>query len=44
MKINEDVRHYAAELGIAGEDALKQRREAKSRAFAEKGSELSAEA
>ena len=44
MKITEDVRKYAAEQGIAEEEALKKGMEEKSREFAEKGSELYAKA
>jgi phosphomethylpyrimidine synthase len=40
MKITEDVRKYAAEQGIAEEEALKKGMEEKSREFAEKGNEL----
>ncbi len=40
MKITEDVRKYAAEQGIAEEEALKKGMEEKSREFTEKGSEL----
>ena len=39
-EITEDVRKYAAEQDIAEEEALKKGREAKSREFTEKGSEL----
>ena len=44
MKITEDVRKYAAEQGIAEEEALKKGMEAKSKEFADKGSELYAKA
>jgi phosphomethylpyrimidine synthase len=44
MKIIEDVRKYAAEQGIAEEEALKQGMEEKSKEFAEKGNELYAKA
>ena len=44
MKITEDVRKYAAELGIAEEEALKKGMEAKSKEFTEKGAELYAKA
>ena len=44
MKITEDVRKYAAEQGIAEEEALKKGMEEKAREFAEKGSELYAKA
>jgi type I restriction-modification system DNA methylase subunit len=44
MKITEEVRKYAAEQGIAEEEALKQGMEEKSREFTEKGSELYAKA
>ena len=40
MKITEDVRKYAAELGIAEEEALKHGMEEKSKEFVEKGSEI----
>ena len=40
MKITEDVRKYAAEQGIAEEEALKQGMEAKSKEFMEKGAEV----
>jgi phosphomethylpyrimidine synthase len=40
MKITEDVRKYAAEQGIADEEALEQGMVAKSAEFAEKGAEL----
>jgi phosphomethylpyrimidine synthase len=40
MKITEDVRKYAAEQGIAEEEALKKGMEEKSREFTENGSEL----
>jgi phosphomethylpyrimidine synthase len=40
MKITEDVRKYAAELGIAEEEALKKGMEAKSKEFVEKGAEV----
>ena len=40
MKIPEDVRKYAAEQGLAEEEALKKGKEEKSREFAEKGGEL----
>jgi phosphomethylpyrimidine synthase len=40
MKITEDVRKYAAEQGIAEEEALKKGMEAKSREFVEHGSEI----
>jgi len=35
MKITQDIRNYAAEQGIAGEEALKKGMEEKSREFAE---------
>jgi len=44
MKITEDVRKYAAELGIAEEEALKKRMEEKSKEFVEKGAEVYAKA
>ena len=44
MKITEDVRKYAAEQGIAEEEALKKGMEEKSKEFVEKGSELYAKA
>lgn len=44
MKITEDVRKYAAEQGIAEEEALKRGMEEKSKEFAEKGNELYAKA
>ena len=44
MKITEDVRKYAAEQGIAEEEALKKGMEKNSREFTEKGSELYAKA
>jgi len=44
MKITEDVRKYAAEQGIAEEEALKKGMEAKSKEFAKKGNELYAKA
>jgi phosphomethylpyrimidine synthase len=44
MKITEDVRKYAAEQGIAEEDALKKGMEAKSKEFVEKGGEVYAKA
>ncbi len=40
MKITEDVRRYAAEQGLAAEEALRQGMEAKSREFVEGGSEV----
>jgi hypothetical protein len=40
MKITEDVRKYAAEQGIAEEEALKKGMEEKSREFVLKGAEL----
>jgi phosphomethylpyrimidine synthase len=40
MKITEDVRKYAAEQGIAEEEALKQGMEEKSKEFVEKGTEV----
>jgi phosphomethylpyrimidine synthase len=44
MKITEDVRKYAAEQGIAEEEALKKGMEAKSKEFADKGNEIYAKA
>ena len=44
MKITEDVRKYAAEFGIADEEALKKGMEEKSREFAKKGAERYAKA
>ena len=44
MKVTEDVRKYAVELGPAEEEALKKGMEEKSREFTEKGSELYAKA
>ena len=40
MKISEDVRQYAAEQGIAEEEALTKGMEEKSREFVEKGAEV----
>ena len=40
MKITEDVRKYAAEQGIAEEEAIKKGMEAKSKEFVEKGAEV----
>jgi phosphomethylpyrimidine synthase len=44
MKITEDVRKYAAEQGIAENEALKKGLKEKSAEFVEKGSELYAKA
>ncbi len=44
MKTTEDVRKYAAEQGIAEEEALKKGMDEESREFTEKGSELYAKA
>jgi phosphomethylpyrimidine synthase len=44
MKITEDVRKYAAEQGIAEEEALKKGMEEKSKEFVEKGAEIYAKA
>ncbi|HUZ08100.1 MAG TPA: phosphomethylpyrimidine synthase ThiC [Candidatus Paceibacterota bacterium] len=44
MKITEDVRKYAAEQGIAEEQALKKGMEEKSKEFVEKGAEVYAKA
>jgi len=40
MKITEDVRRYAAEQGIAADQALQQGMEAKSREFVQQGAEV----
>ncbi len=40
MKITEDVRKYAAEQGIAEDEALKRGMEAKAKEFVEKGAEV----
>jgi phosphomethylpyrimidine synthase len=40
MKTTEDVRKYAAEQGIAEEEALKKGMEQKDREFTEKGAEI----
>jgi len=40
MNITEDVRKYAAELGIAEEEPLKRGIEVKSKEFVEKGVEV----
>ena len=44
MKISEDVRKYAAEHGIAEEEALKKGMEEKSKEFVKKGAEIYAKA
>ena len=44
MKITEDVRKYAAEQGLAEEEALKKGLEEKSKEFVEKGAEIYAKA
>jgi len=44
VNITEDVRNYAAEQGIAEEEALKKGMEAKSKEFVEKGAEVYAKA
>jgi phosphomethylpyrimidine synthase len=44
MKITEDVRKYAAEQGIAADEALKKGMEEKSKEFVEKGAEVYAKA
>jgi hypothetical protein len=44
MKITEDVRKYAAEQGIAEEEALKKGMEQKSKEFVKKGAEVYAKA
>jgi phosphomethylpyrimidine synthase len=40
MKITEDVRKYAAEQGLAAEEAIKKGLEEKSREFVEQGAEV----
>jgi phosphomethylpyrimidine synthase len=40
MKITEDVRRYAEEKGLSGDDALKVGLEEKAREFADKGNEV----
>ena len=40
MIITEDVREYAAEQGIAEDEALKRGMEAKSKEFVQKGAEV----
>jgi phosphomethylpyrimidine synthase len=44
VKIAEEVRKYAAEQGIAEEEALKKGMEEKSKEFVEKGVEVDAKA
>jgi hypothetical protein len=44
MKSTEDIRKYAAERGIAEEEALKKGMEEKSKEFVEKGAEVYAKA
>lgn len=44
MKITEDVRKYAAEQGLAEEDAVKQGLEEKATEFNEAGAEIYAKA
>jgi len=44
VKITDGVRKYAAEQGIAEEEALKKGMEEKSREFSQKGSKLYAKA
>lgn len=44
MKITEDVRKYAAELGLSEEAAMKRGMEEKSKEFVEKGAEVYAKA
>ncbi len=44
IKITKDVRKYAAEQGIAEEEALKKGMEEKSKEFVEKGAEVYAKA
>jgi len=44
MKITEDIRKYAAEQGIAEEEALKQGMAVKSKEFQEEGAGLYAKA
>jgi phosphomethylpyrimidine synthase len=40
MKITEDVRRYAAEQGVSGEEAVRRGMEEKSREFVEGGAEI----
>jgi len=40
MKIAEDVRKYAAEQGVAEEEALKKGMEEKSKKFVDRGSDI----
>jgi phosphomethylpyrimidine synthase len=40
MKINDDIRQYAAEQGIAEEEAIAKGMEEKSKEFVEKGAEV----
>ena len=40
MKITEDVRQYAAEQGVAAEEALQKGMAEKAREFVEKGAEV----
>jgi phosphomethylpyrimidine synthase len=44
MKITEDVRKYAAEQGLAEEEALKRGLEAKAKEFVSQGAEVYREA
>lgn len=44
MRITEDMRKYAAELGIAEDEALKKGMEEKSKEFVSKGTEVYAKA
>ena len=44
MKITEDVRKYAAEQGLAEEEALKRGMAEKAKEFVEKGAEVYAKA
>ncbi len=44
MKITEDVRKYAAEQGIADEEALRAGMEEKAREFSDSGAEIYAKA
>jgi len=44
MRITEDVRRYAAEQGVAEEEAVRRGLEEKAREFVKKGSEVYAKA